>query len=317
MRLLRLTRARPARRRALAVVFAPPDPAPMRALALALLLAGAAHAQPFPLAPAPGTSLSVTTSAATSNESQGGGTLGDAPGYNWHGRLAVDAQIALSDGVHVVATLPIVRDWISADEGRRGSVTEVANPYVGVSVREVVSEVTSVDVEAGVWLPLLDSDSPSPSTQTLAGFATDRPTFEAYQPRNVAARVLFRGTAALTETVSVRADLAPTFAYYTGETSVETGTGQVVEFPRTNVAFTSSAFADIEAGPATITAGTTGRLEPEGGSFDYLDDLFLDAFGAVTLETLPVRPSLHLRVPMRGASASDAAIGVTLGVPIR
>lgn len=291
----------------------------MRALAFALLLAGAAHAQPFPLAPAPGTSLSVTTSLAADGEFTITDSQGTelANGYFWYGRLSVDAQLALSDGVHLIATLPVVRDWISADGDLGGSVTEVANPYVGVSVREVASEVASLDVEAGVWLPLLGSDSPFPALQTFAGFATDRPTFEAYQPRNVAARLLVRGTAALTEAVTVRADLAPTFAYYTGETSVETGSGQVVEFPRTNVAFTSSAFADIEAGPTTITAGTTGRFEPGGGSFDYLDDLFLDAFGAVTLETLPVRPSLHLRVPMRGSSVSDAAIGVTLGVPLR
>lgn len=299
----------------------------MRALcfALALLAVLPVAAQPASWLADPGATVDARYGMGrflTYTDDQGT-ELGSAR-TSYYG-VAPSVRVPVGERLAVLAAVPVTvfeagfgTDILGTGSDLNVSETWIGNPYLGVAVG-LPSAPGAFEVEAGVWLPLVNEDGVFISSQSEAGFALDRENTEAYKNKTVSVRVVARGEAAVSPLLRVRAEVAPVFSSFTGETTVEIPGGGTAEYEyvSTNLAATGAAFADLRLGAATITGGVRARYEPEAGFDRFFDEVFATGVVGIALQGLPVRPAAHVRAPLAGVDLADPVYGLSLDVPLR
>ncbi len=180
-------------------------------------------------------------------------------GFDYVQRLAValvSGHVPLSPRLALTAELPAGFFSASTDAPASELPTEaqvgIGNLYLGA----ITALAPEASVEVGVWLPT----STNETAVGYSGLITDFERREAYLKDFASARLVLRGGLPVSTVLRARGVLSPVIGYNTGRQR------SGVDAPRANAALVGGAFVDGLLGNVTLTAGTTGRYEPEQGS---------------------------------------------------
>ena len=286
----------------------------MRALALLVLTAASAAAQTSWRAVPEGPAVSVDGQSALGTSFA---TFVGAASLSAHvpaGPVAIVADVPV--GVVQARSLEDV-----AGEPAARSDAGLGNPYLGIRLGR-----GPLVVSVGGRVPLAEREpitepiagGPVDATAAVAAMASDQ--YLAFEPSMLSVGATVGIDRPLSPALRLRAWAGPLYAHDTGERTdapPPPGIPQVAPLPRGNLAGVGAAYVDAGVGGVTLTAGTSGRYDPPGGALTWEDDLRMDALVGVRANALPARPSIYVRLPAVGFSASDAVVGLSVDVPLR
>lgn len=229
-----------------------------------------------------------------------------------HSAQIVSARISVNPIWAVVADLPMAYSRYNMPEGfSNPEVFEgefgIGNPYVGVEAAALADLV----VEAGVRLPLSARGANGFGVgASFTGATSLRETVEAYLEETSSAVLGARFEPALLPGLRLRLRAVSSVLRY--PTFLQVGE-RVQEVRETDLALHYGVQAIGLVGPAELVGGVVGRTD----GADRLFDPIALTLGA-SVNGLPVRPGLRVRLPLRGYSfGPDAVVGLSLDVPLR
>ncbi len=215
------------------------------------------------------------------------------------GVIYLSAKYVISERVAVVGEVPFSR--VGFDDGFGDSETLVANPYVGVELRNPSGPSF---LEVGLRLPVASDDKFS---ATQVGFYTDADRFEAFlaDVATVAIRVNYVHTGP--SGLLARLRIGPSFWVDTGETLAD------------NEVFVDySAQLGYEGGAMRWLGGLTGRWFATGEG-DFGNRSFHQFGAALAVKLGQVEPGVQVRVPLDEdlSDIIDFVVGFNLTVYAR